>query len=160
MRSVQCIVNRVSDEILCCKEETTGTTAGVSDSLSRLKSHTLDHGFDERTRRKILTGAAFYVFCVFLQQAFVNLAFDVRGHGDPFLFVDHLNNAIQNSSIADLVNSSLENHAQQTALFTQLFKGLLILLFQFSPFQAVHVLPCVTDRNAGFFLVRRLGILI
>ena len=29
----------------------------------------------------------------------------------------------QNSSIADLVNSSLENHAQQTALFTQLFKG-------------------------------------
>ena len=65
--------------------------------------HTGHHGLDQGTRRKILPGTAFGIFGVFLQQAFINLAFDIRTHHRPLLFVDHINELEELGRVLNLV---------------------------------------------------------
>ena len=77
-----------------------------------------------------MPGAAFDVLGVFLQQAFVDFALDIGGHGDPVLPVDHLDDAVQDGGVVGLVGGAFENFAQGTALLAQGFQDGFILFFQ------------------------------
>ena len=111
-------------------------------------------------RCEILACAGFYVFCVFLQQTFIDLALHVRRHGDPFLPVDHLHDPVKDRGVADLIDRALEDLTQDATLFAELFQRLFILFFQIRSGEGVHILPCIAGRDTGLFFIRRLGILV
>ena len=111
-------------------------------------------------RCEILACAGFYVFCVFLQQALIDLALHIGGHGDPFFPVDHLHDPVKDRGVADLVDRALEDLTQDAALCAELFQRIFVLFFQIRTREGVHILPCIAGRNTGLFLIRRLGILV
>ena len=111
-------------------------------------------------RCEILACAGFYVFCVFLQQTFIDLALHVRRHGDPFLPVDHLHNPVKDRGVADLVDRALEDLTQDAALLPQLFQRIFVLFFQIRTREGVHILPCIAGRDTGLLPIWRLGILV
>ena len=76
--AVKRVIIRVGDEFLCGKEEPAGTATGVGNGFHGFGAEALDHGTNQRTRREILTRTALDVFCVFLEQAFVDFAFHIR----------------------------------------------------------------------------------
>ena len=157
---IERIILRVGKKCLRREEEPPAAAAGVRDRFHRLRADTGDHRLDQRAGREILARAGFYVFGVFLQQTFINLALHVRRHGDPFLPVDHLHNPVKDRGVADLVDRTLEDLAQDAALCAQLFQRLFVLFFQRCTGEGVHILPCIAGRNTGLLLIRRLGILV
>ena len=135
-------------------------SAVFRDRFHRLRAQAAHHRTNQRAGREILARAALDVLGVLLQKAFVDFALHVRGHGDPLLPVDHLHDAVEDSRIGDLVDGSLENLSQDAALLTQRFERVLVLLFQCSAGECVHVRPREPRRDAGIPLVGRTGILV
>ena len=158
--TIQRIVFGIGNVRLCRKEETARSTAGISDGSHRLWTQTRNHCFDKRTRREVLSGAALDVFCVFLEQALIDFAFDIRGHGHPFFIVDHLHDTIQYGCFTDFIGRTLENLAENAALLAELFQGGFILLLQLCALERMHICPCKTGRNSGISLVGRSGIFV
>ncbi len=79
----------VEDVIVGSQEKAAGTAGRIADRHAGLGAQHLHHGLDQRARGEVLTRAALDVFGVFLQQALVDLAFDVDIEPDPGLLVDH-----------------------------------------------------------------------
>ena len=156
----QGVVVGIGEEFLSRQEEAAAAAAGIGDGLAGFGAEALDHGLDEGPGGEVLACAGLDILCVFLEEAFVDLALDVGGHGDPLFLVDHLHHPVEDGGVADFVGGLLEYLAQQTVLLTQLFQGGLVLFFQLCAFQTVHILPGVACGDAGLFFVGRLGILI
>ena len=144
---IERIVLRVGKKCLRREEKSPAAAAGVRNRFHRLWADAGDHRLDQRARCEILACAGFYVFCVFLQQTFIDLALHVRRHGDPFLPVDHLHDPVKDCRIADFVDRALEDLTEDSALLPQLFQRLFILFFQFRAREGVHILPCIAGRN-------------
>ena len=157
---VKVVVLRVGQIALGRQQKATAAAAGIGDGLLGLRTDTLHHGLDQWTGRKILARTAFHVLGILLQQALVYLALDVGGHGHPFFLVDHLDNAVQNSGVVDLVGGALEDLAQGAALLAQGFQDGFILLLQLRASEVVHVRPAAACRDAGRTLVGRLCVLV
>ena len=150
----------LGNEFIGGEEKSAAAAAGIRDGLHGFGAKAAHHCPNERTGRKILSRAAFDVLGVLLEQALVYLSLDVGGHRHPSFFVDHLHHAIENGGIVNLIGRALKNAAENAAQFTELFENRLVHGFQFRAFQGVHIRPCVSGRNAGFFVVGRLGILV
>ena len=151
---------RVSQIALGCQQKAAAAAAGISHGLHGLWADTLHHGLDQRAGSKILARAAFHVLGVLLQQALIDLALHVGGHGHPFFFVDHLDNAVQDGGVVDLVGSAPEDLAQGTALFTQSLQDGFILPLQLCTLQITHIRPAAALRDASLALVRGLCVLV
>ena len=121
---------RVCQIALSSQQKAAASAAGVCDGFHGLGTDTLHHCLDQRTGREVLPGAAFDVLRVFLQQAFVDLALDIGGHGNPVFPVDHLDDAVQDGGVVDLVGGAFENFAQRAALLAQGFQDGFVLFFQ------------------------------
>ena len=150
----------VGEELLGRQEEAAAAAAGVCDGLAGLGAQALDHGLDEGPGGEVLTGTGLDILGVFLEQALVDLALDIGGHGDPLFLVDHLHHPVEDGGVADLVGGLFEDLTQQTALLAQLFQGGLVLLLQLGSPEGIHILPAVAGGDAGFFFIRGSGVLI
>ena len=95
-----------------------------------------------------------------MQQALVDLALDVGRHGHPFFLVDHLDDAVQNGGVIDLIGGALEDLAQCAALLAQGLQDGFILLLQLCTFQITHIRPAAALRDAGLALVGGLCVLV
>ena len=157
---VQRVVLGVGQVALGRQQEAAAAAAGVGDGCPGFRSDALHHGPDQRSGREILARAAFHVLGVLLQQALVNLALHIGGHGHPVFPVDHLDDAVEDGGVADLVDGPLKNLAQGTALFPQGFQDGFVLALQLRAFQGVHVRPAAAGGDAGLPLVGRLGVLV
>ena len=142
------------------QQKAAAAAAGVGDGFPGLRSDALHHGPDQRPGREVLARAAFHVLGVLLQQALVDLALHVGGHGHPVFLVDHLDDAVENGGIADLVDRPLKDLAQGAALFAQGLQDGFVLTLQLRAFQGVHIRPAAAGGDAGLPLVGRLGIFI
>jgi hypothetical protein len=60
------------------QKEPAGARGGIDDGGSRLRAHHVDDGIDQGARREVLAGAGLGVLGVLFEQAFVDIAFDVR----------------------------------------------------------------------------------
>ena len=145
---VEGIVLRIGKEGLRREEEAPAAAAGVCDRFHRLRADAGDHRLDQSAGRKVLACAGLHVLGVFLQQALVDLALHIRGHGDPFFPVDHLHDPVKDRSVADFVDRALKDLAEDAALLTQLFQRLFILLFQIRTREGIHIRPAIALRDA------------
>ena len=157
---VQVVILRVGQIALGRQQKAAAAAARVSDSLHGLWANTLHHCLDQRSWGKILARSAFHVLGVLLQQAFIDFTLDIGGHGHPFFLVNHLDDAVQNGGVVDLVGSTLENLAQGAALLAKGFQDGFILLLQLYTLKVAHVCPVTAGRNTSLSLVRRLCVLV
>ena len=150
---VQGIVLGVGQVALGRQQEAAAAAAGVGDGFPGLRSDALHHGPDQRPGREVLARAAFHVLGVLLQQALVDLALHVGGHGHPVFLVDHLDDAVEDGGVADLVDRPLKDLAQGAALLPQCLQDGFVLALQFRAFQGVHIRPAAAGGDAGLPLV-------
>ena len=142
------------------QEEAAAAAAGVRHGIAGPGSQAAHHGSDQRTGREILARAALGVLGVLLQQALVDFALHVGGHGDPLLLVDHLHHAIEYGGVADLVGGLHEDLAKDARLPAQCVEDLLVLLLQGRAGERVHVRPAAARRDAGFAVVGRAAVFV
>ena len=104
----------VGDIVIGRQEETARAAGRVGNGFHGLGLDAGHHGLDQSPWGKILPGAAFDIFGVFLQKAFINLALDVRAHDGPLLFVDHIDQLEELGRILNLVLAFGEYLPQDT----------------------------------------------
>ena len=83
---------------------------------SRLRSDAFHHCPNECPWSEVLTGTAFGIFGVFLQQAFVDVAFNIGTHHHPALFIDHVDDPIELGWVLNLVLGLGEDLAEHSLL--------------------------------------------
>ena len=157
---IQLIVLGISQERLGSQEEPAAATAGIRDRLHWLRTHALHHGADQGPGCEVLPCPALDILRVLLQELLIDDALDVGGHGNPPLPVDHLYDTVEDGDVADLIDSPLEDLAQDAALLAELLQGGFILDFQLRAPQGVHIRPGVALGNARIPIIGRTGILI
>src|SRR5688572_608917 len=91
---IQGIVFFVGQEIIDTQEKSTGTTGWICNSFLWLRSDTFDHHFNQCTGCEILSRTTLGVFCILLQQTFVDVAFIFYTHEHPLLCIDECDELI------------------------------------------------------------------
>ena len=148
--SVQCLIaqkelllfiNRLILHVRKGREQKApGAAGGIRDGFGDLGINDVHHGVNERPRSEVLTGAAFFILTVFLQDAFVECAFDVAFHQKPFFFINERDEFVEVGRAFNLVGSLREDGADEAFLNAQDFEGLLVAAHQFltSDFQKIR----------------------
>ena len=113
----------LGNEVVGSKQETTGAAGGVADGGSCLRSHDFNDSLDERPWGEVWTGAAFNVFCVFLQETFVDIALNVYVQANPGFSIDELNKAFEFGGVLDSALRFAEDNAERVRLFAQGFEN-------------------------------------
>ena len=142
------------------KEKTAAAAARVSNGFHRFGADAAHHSADQRTRCKVLTGAAFDILGVLLQQALVDFTLDVGGHRHPVFLVDHLHDTVEDGGIIDFVGGALKDFGKDTALLAERFKDSFILFLQLRAFERIHIRPSAALGNTDVALIRRFGVFV
>ena len=139
-------------DVVAGGEQEAARAAGrVADRLAGGGLHDVDDGLDERARGEILPGAGFGVLGVLLQQAFVDLAFDVHLQPDPGLAVDQLHQALQLGRVLDAVLGLAEDDRDQPRALAQSGERLAVVALQLFAGEPAQAGPAVPGRDgAGF----------
>jgi hypothetical protein len=129
------------DVIVSREEKPARAATGVVDFFVGLGGYAPHHGLDERARSEVLPGAALGVGGVLFQQAFVNIAFNIRAHHGPLLLADHVDDFEQLGRVLYLVLALGEYLPQDAFLAAQRAQHLGVIGFQFGPPLAAQHLP-------------------
>jgi hypothetical protein len=127
----------IANVVVSNKQETAGAACGIANckwlsAFGRLRLHDIDNCADQRTRREVLTGTAFHVLRVLLQEPFVSVAFDVGIERRPFFLVDQVSDqSAQLGRVLDLVLRLSKDNTDQSRFFAQLFQRVAIMNLQF-----------------------------
>ena len=150
----------VHDIIVGGQEESPRAAGRIGDGLPGLGPDAFHHGLDQGARREVLSRAALGVFGVFLQEAFVNLALDVRPHGAPPLLVDHVDEAEELGRVLDLVLRFGEDLPEDAFLLPQLPQKRDVVKLQIRAALCREAFPIVGLRHQQGAVVGRFGKLV
>ena len=113
----------VGKRIVRGQQEAAGAAGRIADGLARLRSHDVDDGPDQGTRREVLAGATLDVLGVLLQQPLVGIPFDVGIQDRPLFAIDQIDDqAPQLGRVLNLVLGLAEDEAEHAPLFAQLLQ--------------------------------------
>ena len=101
------------------EEKSTRAAGGIADGHARFRTHDFGHRFDERARRKVLSGSAFGIFGVFLEQAFVDFTLGVNIYAHPAFTVYQRDEAFELCRVLDAVLRFAEDNTQHAAFFAE-----------------------------------------
>lgn len=141
------------------EEESAGSAGRVNDGFSRLGVDAFDHCLDEGTGREVLSGSAFCVFGVLFEESFVDVAFDVGGHGDPVFTADDADDFGEFGGVADFVLCSGEDFAEESFGFAEFVEGQFVLGFEFGSGCPGEFVPGVFFGDPERLVVRRFAVL-
>ena len=131
VHNIRAVKGLVSQEALLCsvkpiaflgkvvigsQEKSAGAACRIADGLHRLRFHHLHNRLNQGTGREVLTGAAFGIFSVLLQQTFVDVPFHIGIQAAPGLIIDELNDALEFGRVLNLVLRFSEDYPQRAAL--------------------------------------------
>ena len=74
------------------KKKSTRSASGICYRFGNLRIGNINHSLDKRTRRKVLTCAAFLILSVFFENGLVNCAFEIALHHIPIFVTNHFDN--------------------------------------------------------------------
>ena len=137
----------MADEFVGGEEEASGSGGGVHDGLAGFGLHDVNEGADERARGEVLAGAGFNVFCVLLEESFVDVTFDVGVENGPGFFVDEVGDeAFEFGGVLDFVLGLAEDgpehagflyvvrartgRATRPVRFAEVFEGAAVMDFE------------------------------
>jgi hypothetical protein len=93
--------------------------------------HDVDERADERARGEVLAGAGFHVFGVLLEEAFVDVAFDVGIEDGPGFFVDEVGDeAFEFGGVLDFVLGFAEDGPEHAGFFGEVLEGAAVVDFE------------------------------
>ena len=124
------------------------------------RSHDFDNGLDQRTRGKILPGAALRVLGVFLQQALVDVTLHIGIQAAPGFIVDELNDAFEFGGVLNLVLGFSEDYAQRAALPAQRLEDMTVVGFEGVAIFVNETLPIQPGGDDGRLSEWRFGLLV
>src|SRR5438876_3555863 len=117
-------------------------------AFGRLRLHYIDDGADERARSEVLTGAAFHVLGVLLQETFVSIALYIGIERRPFFLVDQVSDQpAQLRRVLDFVLRLAKDDADQPWFFPKLFKRVAIMNLQFIAVALQQLRPRILLRH-------------
>ena len=104
------------EPLISAQKEPARATRRVGNGLHGLGPHTLHHGLYQRAGREVLARAAFGVFGIVLQQAFVQVTLGVGIQADPALGINQLHQPREFGRVLNLVLCLEENRPQHAQL--------------------------------------------
>src|SRR5690606_11344818 len=103
-----------------CQQEAAGTASRVAHAFPDARVDALDNGLDHRARGEVLPGAGPDLGGIALQQALIDLPFDVDALPDPRAFaVDQTDHALELGRIGKLILRLAEDRAYQAIYLRQ-----------------------------------------
>lgn len=146
--------------IICGEEETTGSACRVNNGFSWLKVDAFDHCPDEGAWSEVLSSSAFCVFGILFEESFIDVPFDVGGHGDPVFAADDADDFGEFGGVADFVLCSGEDFTEESFGYAEFFEGLFVLGFKFGPGGVGEFVPVVFFGDPERLVVRRFAVLL
>ncbi len=138
LRAVELVVR--FEVVVRRKEESAGAASRIRDDLARPRAHAVHDGVDEGPRREVLASAAFDVLRVALEQPLVGVALHVRGHLEPRLVADEIDDEpTELRRVLNLVLRLAEDQAEHAALLAELLERIPVVLLELDAF---HLRPC------------------
>ncbi len=138
-------------------EKPAGAAGGVADGefgiTARVRLHHPNDGFDQLTRREILTGAFLALACRFFQKTFKGRALDVHVHGRPFFIVDEGDQPFEVHGVVEAGHGLGEDVAEQARLFAQGFQRISIVVEKRLTGFLLEAFPVEACRNGNGLLV-------
>ena len=117
------------DIVVGDEEESARATGRIANGFTGLGAHDLDHGLNQWSGGEVLSSPAFGVFGVFLQQTFVDVAFNIGIQANPGFVVNQLDQAFELGGVLDFILGFPEDDAEEALEFGQGFQGFAILRF-------------------------------
>ena len=125
---IQLIV--VDQEIIGSQEKSTRTAGRIGNRLAWFGVDSLYHCLNKGAWREILPSAGFGIFRVLLQQTFIDIAFNIRAHRDPFGIIHHVYQAKELGRVLDFVLGLGENLTEHSLFAAKLLHKRHIMDFQ------------------------------
>src|SRR5882724_1364166 len=146
---------------MCRQQKTAGSTSRIVYCIARFGTNYGNNGINQGAWREVLSGTALHIGGVLFQQAFVGIAFYVSVDVHPLFATDQVKNqALELCCILNLVLSLAKDHAQHSALFSQLDQDVAVLAVEVFTVQVFEAVPAQVFGDDGGLAVRRFGLLV
>ena len=112
------------------EKETACATGWITDRHIGFWSHHLNHRLDEGTWGEILACAAFDIFGVFLQESFINFAFDINIHSHPGFPINEIDDALELGRVLNFVLRFAKDHTQHPISSGKFSEDVPVMVFE------------------------------
>ncbi len=151
----------ISDVVVRGEQKAPRATGRIADRLSRLGCHHIDHGGDEGTRGKVLSGTTLYVSGILLEEPLVGVTLDIDFEARPLLLVDQVDNqAAELGRVLDFVLSFAEDDAEHPWTLAEFFQRVPVVGLQIIPVEPDQGFPVESGWDRRGLVEGRLRLLI